>query len=172
MNACASRRPPTVKKFWPLVPSLAHQGAEAHGMHGSAACGTWEPGSQGLPTEALGSHHESWAMPGSTVTWTGHPPRGTRAMPHTLVLVNFTPSEYLERHAGDRYHARRAASSGRQHGDAEACLRGADAPTRSIRTHESSVLVESSTRMRGPSSWHMPRSLPRGRHAGPAIALR
>jgi hypothetical protein len=49
---------PTVKQFWHLVLSRAHQGAEAHGRHGAAACCRWEAVSPLRPTTALRSPHE------------------------------------------------------------------------------------------------------------------
>jgi hypothetical protein len=47
-----------VKHFWHLVLSQAHQGAEAYGRHGSAACCRWEGVSPLRPSTALRCPHK------------------------------------------------------------------------------------------------------------------
>jgi hypothetical protein len=101
MNTCASHRHPHHQTMRASVLSRIHLGADAHWRHGSAACDRWEAVSPLRPTTALKSPHAYCARSGSTVAWTGHPPRGLPAMTDIPLLVNPMPSLYRDRHAAE-----------------------------------------------------------------------
>jgi hypothetical protein len=77
------------------------QGAQVQGRGGEDTTDHGADGGAEEPSHSMGDAWQHGEMARQS-------PRGTSAMPHTPSLVKATLSEYLERHACDRCHVRRA----------------------------------------------------------------